>query len=94
MESTFLEWSGVCNVETLLFAIDCFLYISFSSMFSISLWEKKNQSKTILPFLIRGLPVAKSTSCWLQELNWCHSSFFSVQWYFFSFHFPGTRSST
>lgn len=45
MESTFLEWSGVCNVETLLFAIDCFLYISFSSMFSISLWEKKNKAK-------------------------------------------------
>lgn len=28
MESTFLEWSGMCNVEMLLFAIACFLYIS------------------------------------------------------------------
>lgn len=45
MGSTFLEWSIMCNVETLLFAIDCFLYISFSSMFSISLWEKKNKAK-------------------------------------------------
>lgn len=51
MGSTFLEWSIMCNVETLLFAIDCFLYISFSSMFSISLWEKKTkQNNFTIPY--------------------------------------------